>query len=74
MTTAAHPPSEQTVTPRWIRPKQWRSLTGMSMGETFIRLRAGDLRGVKVGKSWFIPARELDDFFGRFERNGETAA
>ncbi len=74
MTTAAHPPSEQTVTPRWIRPKQWRLLTGMSMGETFIRLRAGDLRGVKVGKSWYIPYGETSDFFKRFERNGRPAA
>jgi hypothetical protein len=43
----------------------------MSLSETFNQLRKGDLRGVQVGKAWYIEAREVTDFF---ERNGRPAA
>lgn len=67
----AAPATHTTETPYRLRPRQWRLLTGMSLSETFNQLRKGDLRGVKVGRAWYIEAREVDDFF---ERNGETAA
>jgi hypothetical protein len=43
----------------------------MSLSETLNQLRKGDLRGVQVGKAWYIEAREVTDFF---ERNGRPAA
>ncbi len=69
MTTA--PATHTTETPYRLRPRQWRALTGMSLSETLNQLRKGDLRGVQVGKAWYIEAREVTDFF---ERNGRPAA
>jgi hypothetical protein len=75
MTTQTSPRLDHTVeTPHWLRPRQWKQLTGMSASETLNQLRRGNLRGVRVGRSWFIPYQEVSDFFHRFERDGETAA
>jgi hypothetical protein len=46
----------------------------MSVSETLNQLRRGNLRGVRVGRSWYIPYGETSDFFERFERDGESAA
>ncbi len=72
MTTATA--THTTETPHWVRPRQWKQLTGMSVSETLNQLRRGNLRGVRVGRSWYIPYGETSDFFERFERDGESAA
>lgn len=55
----------ETVELRWIRPAHWQKLTGMSRQAIYRSLRSGQLRGALVGRTWFIQASELTDFFER---------
>lgn len=55
----------EAIEPRWIRVPMWHKLTGMSRTETYRMIRAGELRAVRSGRSLYIDARELEDFFAR---------
>ncbi len=57
--------------PRWLRPKDWMQLTGMSRTQTHRSLHDGSLRAVHIGRTWYIHADELTAFF---ERNDQRAA
>lgn len=58
---------------RYLRPKEWYLVTGMTVFQAYRELKRGNLRGVKVGESYFIDASEITEYF---ERNGKrlTAA
>lgn len=63
------------TTPRWIRPSRWQALTGMSHGETYRRLWAGEVHAVQIGRCWYIDADEVSNCFIRnAERTAESAA
>lgn len=67
--------SATEIEPRWIRPSRWQALTGMSHGETYRRLWAGELHAVQVGRCWHIDADEVSSFFDRAaERTAQSAA
>lgn len=51
--------------PRYIRPREWMEITGMSHGLTYRALWSGDLRAVQIGRAWMIPSTEIDAFFAR---------
>lgn len=53
------------ISPRYLRPTEWMRATGMTVGPTYRALYAGKLKGVQIGRSWFIPVSELDEFFTR---------
>jgi hypothetical protein len=57
--------SVREVEPKYLRPSEWMKATGMSVGATYRALYANRIRGIRVGKSWFIPVSELEDFFDR---------
>lgn len=61
---------EGDAAPVMIRPRDWMARTGMTTGETYRHLYAGRLRGVQVGRAWYIRASELIEFF---EREAEAA-
>lgn len=61
--------------PRWLRPKDWMRMTGMTHSCTYRSIYDGSLRAVKVGRTWFIRADELEGFFDRTGRvAGRNAA
>lgn len=53
------------IAPQYIRPSEWMQATGMSVGATYRALYANKIRGIQIGKSWFIPVSELEEFFTR---------
>jgi hypothetical protein len=57
--------SAREVEPQYIRPSEWMKATGMSVGATYRALYANKIKGVQVGRSWFIPVSELTEFFER---------
>lgn len=54
--------------PRYIRPKHFIEQTGMPERTVYALLEAGELRGFQVGRSWYLPASELTDFFERVQK------
>lgn len=51
--------------PRFIRPKDFIEQTGLAERHVYLLLEAGELRSVRVGRSYYIPREELEDFFSR---------
>lgn len=51
--------------PRYIRPKHFIEETGMPERTVYALLEAGEIHGFQIGRSWYLPASELDDFFAR---------
>lgn len=49
----------------YLRPRQWEAMTGMTIWAAYKALKAGTLRGVKIGSTWFIEASEIEDYFTR---------
>jgi predicted site-specific integrase-resolvase len=64
-------PTELESHRRWMKPRQWRELTGMPHGTTHLMIRQGKLQAVRVGNRLYIPATKIVDFF---ERHGKPAA
>lgn len=50
---------------QWMKPRQWRELTGMPHGTTHTLIREGKIRAVKIGGRVYIPTTELQEFFLR---------
>ncbi len=71
MITELQQPKETETQRRWIKPREWREVTGMSHGATYALIREGEIRAVQVGERYYIPISELNDFF---ERHAERAA
>ncbi len=63
MASSSAPRAE--VQPAWIRVVDWVKQTGMSRSETYRLMYGGQIRAVKIGKSWFIRADEITEFFER---------
>lgn len=61
---------QSTVTQGWISPAQAAEYT--DLGVEFIRekLRAGEIRGSKVGSVWKVKVSELDEFMERHSAGG----
>lgn len=57
--------NQSKITQRWISPAQAAEYTGL--GVEFIRekLRAGEIRGSKIGSVWKVRVSELDRFMER---------
>ena len=55
-------PTPEVTAPRFIRPLDWEAQTGMSKWSAYRALKAGTLRGVKVGGTWLIERTELENF------------
>lgn len=62
------------LTARYIRPYEWEAITGMTIWQAYRALKAGTLKGVKVGAGWYIDAGEISDYFVRNGKRTETAA
>jgi excisionase family DNA binding protein len=58
----------EPITAHFIRPQEWEELTGLSKWSAYRALRAGELRGVKLGGQWFVDKSELTDYFKRARR------
>ena len=50
---------------QWIKPTEWRRLTGMPHTTMYELIREGEIHTVKVGERFYIPITELNDFFAR---------
>lgn len=59
------------TTPRFIRPYDFERQTGMSRWSVYRALKAGTLKGVKIGGQCLIERSELRDYF---EREGRRVA
>ncbi len=56
---------------RWLKPREWREMTGMPHGTMYTLIQRGEIKAVRIGDRLYIPITELDDFF---ERHGRPAA
>lgn len=71
MSTTVEKPIEIDSQRQWLKPREWRALTGMPNGTVNTLIRSGKLRAVRVGNRYYIPTTEITAFW---QREGKPAA